>query len=86
MTTKKYQFVKAALCVASLLSFACGDDGGQGEADASLGFDADTQFVCDPMGANPAMGALLNTPLETDVEVIVKTPQHPGDPGPTNLP
>ena len=89
MTTKKYQIVKATLCVASLLTIACGDDGGgQGnEPDAASTFDASvTEFVCDPMGANPAVGALLNAPLESGIEVIVKTPTHPGDPGPTNLP
>jgi hypothetical protein len=32
------------------------------------------------------MGALLNAPVASDVQVIVKTPQHPGDPGPDNLP
>jgi len=41
---------------------------------------------CDPKGANPEMGALLNAPVDSDVEVIVKKPQHPGKPGPKDLP
>lgn len=44
------------------------------------------EFECDPVGANPEVGALLNAPLDADVEVIMKDPQHPGDPGPENLP
>ena len=43
-------------------------------------------FECDPVGANPAVGELINAPVADDVEVIVKTPQHPGGPGPDNLP
>jgi len=67
---------------------ACGDDGGSGNTpDANDGaFDADVAYVCDPKGANPAMGDLFNAPLASDVEVITKEPQHPGDPGPSNLP
>ena len=65
-----------------LLGFAasCGDD------DGVTTTDADTEFTCDPMGDDPAMGALLNAPVDSDVTVIVKDPQHPGDPGPDNLP
>lgn len=67
---------------------ACGDDRGSGNnPDANVGgFDADVAYVCDPKGANPAMGDLFNAPLASDVEVITKEPQHPGDPGPNNLP
>jgi hypothetical protein len=77
-------FTLATTC----LFVACGDDGGSGNApDANVGaFDADVTFVCDPKGANPAMGDLFNAPLANDVEVITKEPQHPGDPGPSNLP
>jgi len=43
-------------------------------------------FACDPVGANPEMGALLNAALDPEVEVIQKVPQHPGSPGPEDLP
>jgi hypothetical protein len=79
------QIVVASVFAAGIAVAACGDDSG-GSPDASSNvFDA-AGFTCDPVGSNPAMGALLNATLEGDVEVIVKTPQHPGDPGPTNLP
>lgn len=42
--------------------------------------------VCDPVGADAEMGMLLNAPVAEDVEVIVKTPQHPGAAGPSDLP
>lgn len=50
--------------------------------------DSETDGVveCDPVGDNPIMNGLLNEPVQADVEVITKTPQHPGDPGPDNLP
>jgi len=85
MTIKK--IVKNTVLAASLtLVFAtCGDDDGQATFDASTTVDA-SGFVCDPVGANAEMGGLLNAAVDSDVEVIVKTPQHPGDPGPTNLP
>jgi hypothetical protein len=77
------------ICVAGLAT-ACGDDdtSGSDDIDASMTSDdaAVGGYVCDPEGADPEMGELLNAPLEDDVEVIVKTPQHPGDPGPENLP
>lgn len=41
---------------------------------------------CDPVGEIPQVGELYNAPLEADVEVVVKTPQHPGAPGPRDLP
>ena len=41
---------------------------------------------CDAEGTNAEMGALLNASVEADVEVIVKKAQHPGKPGPKNLP
>ena len=56
------------------------------DSDDPSGGTSDGEFECDPMGANPAMGELLNAPVEDDVEVIVKVPQHPGNPGPDNLP
>jgi len=48
--------------------------------------DSGPAYECDPVGDNPAMGELLNAPLDDTVEVIQKTPQHPGDPGPDGLP
>jgi len=85
MTIKR--IVKNTVLAASLtLLFAtCGDDDGQSTIDASNIVDANG-FVCDPVGANAEMGMLLNAPVDSDVEVIVKTPQHPGNPGPNNLP
>ncbi len=85
MTIK--QIAKSTLVAAGLVfAFAsCGDDDGQVSFDASNVVDA-SGFTCDPVGANPEMGMLLNAPVDSDVEVIVKTPQHPGDPGPANLP
>jgi hypothetical protein len=51
-------------------------DGGEPSIDAS----------CDPEGADPVMGKLLNAAVDSDVEVVVKKPQHPGKPGPLELP
>lgn len=45
-----------------------------------------TDFVCDPVGDQPEMNGLFNAPVGDDVEVIEKTPRHPGDPGPEDLP
>lgn len=42
--------------------------------------------ACDPVGANPAMGALLNKPLAEGVQLVKKKPTHPGNPGPKGLP
>ena len=77
-----------AALVAACLSFAaCGDEGGSEAADAAVrAADANTAFQCDPKGANPEMGDLLNAELDQGVEVIVKEPVHPGNPGPTDLP
>lgn len=89
MTRQKRSCSVLALCASALLSFvACGgdDDGTSEGTDAGPGDDGAVGFICDPAGAFPAMGALLNAPVENDVEVIVKEPQHPGDPGPANLP
>jgi hypothetical protein len=66
------------------LATACGDDSGSG-ADAGADQDAGA-YVCDPVGNNPAQSELFNAPLAEGVEVIDKTPQHPGDPGPADLP
>lgn len=76
----------ASVFAGGLAFAACGDDDGGSSADANNTSNDAAGFTCDPVGANPEMGALLNAPLESDVEVIVKNPQHPGDPGPDNLP
>lgn len=68
------------------LFLACGDDSGKGDADAGEKDSGPEAFVCDPKGANPEMGDLMNAPLGNEVEVIEKEAQHPGDPGPLNLP
>ncbi len=62
----------------------CPPDGNPSSDDSDDG-DSDGA-VCDPMGADPQMGALLNAPVADDVEVIQKQPQHPGPAGPDDLP
>ena len=76
------------LCTAVMISLClgCGDSDSNPANDAGIEADASTEWMCDPVGSNPEMGALLNAPLANDVEVIEKTPQHPGHPGPDNLP
>ena len=88
MTTSKISSSLLAVCASVFLVSACGgdDDGGANESDAGADLDGSVEFVCDPEGAFPAMGALLNAPVDSDVEVISKEPQHPGDPGPESLP
>lgn len=61
-------------------------DDGNGNGDGETGNDDGADGSCDPVGDNPEMGALLNAPVAADVEVIAKTPQHPGPAGPENLP
>jgi len=68
---------------------ACGDDAGSADDAAGTGTGGggdDAAAMCDPVGATPEVGALLNAPVAADVEVIQKTPQHPGAPGPVDLP
>ena len=62
---------------------ACGGTKTTDTSDSSV--DVDT-WVCDPVGADATMGALLNAPLADDIEVVFKDPQHPGLPGPDDLP
>ncbi len=77
-------------CAISLLmlSLACGDDDADNVTndDDVSGMTEGVPADCDPVGAVPEVGALLNAPVEADVEVIIKTPRHPGPPGPENLP
>jgi hypothetical protein len=61
---------------------ACDGD----DDDSATGRDAGvSSYVCDPATATPR-GMLLNAPLDPGVQVIQKTPTHPGDPGPDGLP
>ncbi len=78
-TTTMISWALAAMFVAGL---SCTDDP-EGMDDAS---DDGAEQMCDPVGPNPQVGALLNAPVADDVEVIVKTPQHPGPAGPDQLP
>ncbi|MBX2803831.1 MAG: hypothetical protein KTR31_39510 [Myxococcales bacterium] len=76
--------------ILAVIAFSAGCNGPETDTDTTT-TDVDTgtpteQWECDPVGANPEMGGLLNAPLEDDVEVIDKTPAHPGDPGPVGLP
>jgi len=90
--THTLQIAFVSFCLFTLS--ACGDDGSDlndtndaGGTDSQGGTTTGgIGYVCDPVGANPAMGQLLNAPLGSDVQVIIKQPQHPGHPGPTNLP
>jgi hypothetical protein len=69
-----------------------GATGGQGNASneggnaPGHGGEPNVDDSCDPKGADPVMGMLLNAPVDSDVEVVVKKPQHPGTPGPLDLP
>ncbi len=70
-----------------------GGVGGQSTTPKPEGGDATSQGgepnvdpECDAEGADAAMGKLLNAPVDSDVEVVVKKPQHPGKPGPLDLP
>lgn len=74
--------------VSMLIAAACGDDGANAP-DAQMSDaapDATGGCVCDPVGAFPAQGTLLNAPLKTDVEVLVRAARHPGCAGPGSLP
>lgn len=74
--------IGCALVATLAAGVSCSDDAdGMGESG-----DGGTDEVCNPDGPTPEMGALLNAPVEDDVEVIVKTPQHPGPAGPDGLP
>jgi hypothetical protein len=71
-----------------LLLASCGDDGGK-TADAGVIDSAPDDAegcVCDPVGAFPMQGTLLNATLTNDVQVIVREVRHPGCAGPTDLP
>lgn len=70
------------LWLSLILLMACG---GGSSSDAGVSNDAGVP-VCDPTTNPEAQGRLLNAPLAAEVEVIQKTPQHPGPPGPNNLP
>jgi hypothetical protein len=76
-----------ALAALLLATTACPSSTSSGDSDETAASDDDgSDYLCDPVGDNPTVGELLNAPLADDVEVIQKEPQHPGDPGPENLP
>ncbi|MBA3393167.1 MAG: hypothetical protein H0T89_11005 [Deltaproteobacteria bacterium] len=75
------------LAASTLMAAACGDDANTPTDAATIdAVDAAEGCICDPVGAFPQQGALLNAPLKTDVEVLVRQPRHPGCAGPKNLP
>ncbi len=86
MNFKKSHSIILAIALAGLSFAACGGDDDLPAADSGTNNDAGTTYVCDPVGANADQSALFNVPVAGDVEVIVKEPQHPGFPGPTDLP
>ena len=68
---------------------ACGDDAASDDDAAGTGTGGGgdgAAAMCDPVGATPEVGALLNAPVAADVEIIEKVPQHPGAAGPVDLP
>lgn len=87
MNTKSFSWINVVALGATLCLTAC--DGG-GDADDAGATDGDTDdtagAACDPQGPNPEQAALFNAPVEADVEIVQKTPTHPGEPGPENLP
>ncbi len=62
------------------------DDTAEGGNVSSNGGEPANDASCDPEGTDPVMGKLLNAAVDSDVEVVVKKPQHPGKPGPLDLP
>lgn len=80
------QTICVALSSACLMLAACGDDNAA-TADASVDTPSDAEgCVCDPVGAFPMQGTLLNATLTSDVQVITREPRHPGCAGPEDLP
>ncbi len=89
MMSKRLLGVAVAMTLAMTLATPACESGGDDETtagDTDASGETEGPAECDPVGATPEVGALLNAPLEADVEVIVKTPQHPGVPGPVGLP
>ena len=89
MKTTMLSWTVIATLAGSLGLTAC--DGGDGDGDSadtddSSASDTESALECDPQGPNPEQAALFNAPIEDDVEVVEKQPQHPGEPGPENLP
>lgn len=87
--TKQRTFVRtAALLGALALCLVNCENDDPAASDDETGADdgSGDGGVCDPVGSTPEVGALLNAPVAADVEVIQKTPQHPGLAGPTDLP
>lgn len=83
---KRQTMTKSSIALASALLFLSISCGGDDDSPTTPRADASVAFVCDPVGSNAEMSALLNAELDQGVEVIEKTPTHPGDPGPLDLP
>ena len=75
--------IKALLLLGALA--ACDGDDGTDPPDSGARMDSGMQETCDP-NAGPEHVQLLNAELEDGVEVVKKTPRHPGEPGPQGLP
>ena len=87
MNTKFLSWMNIAALAGALCLTACDGAGDTGDGGATDGETDDTAgAACDPEGPNPAQAALFNAPVEADVEIVQKTPKHPGEPGPENLP
>lgn len=87
MKTTMLSWTVIATLAGSLCLSACdGGDGDGADTDDASQSDTDAALECDPEGPNPEQAALFNAPIEDDVEVVEKMPQHPGEPGPENLP
>ena len=86
MNTQQKIIRLVAVAVLVSLGSCSDDDAGMSGDTAADGGTGGPAGNCDPVGSTPAVGALLNAPLAADVEVIQKTPQHPGMVGPTDLP
>jgi hypothetical protein len=75
----------AIVAVALALSACDGDDDGSHPPDGGVAMDSGTPPVCDP-NAGPAHERLSNAAVAPGVDVVKKTPRHPGAPGPSGLP
>ena len=85
LKTQTLSFQLLALTALLMGATGCPSSSSSADGDETGGSDGG-DYVCDPVGDNAAVGELLNAPLADDAEVIQKEPQHPGDPGPDNLP
>jgi hypothetical protein len=81
----RHYIISAVLMGALSLAACDGDDDGTNNPDSGVRPDSGMQAVCDPNEGPPHV-QLLNAPLAQGVEVVKKTPRHPGEPGPEGLP